>query len=126
MDQNHQDGNGPMGADFVGNGQNDGGAAAIAAAVAAARAVGGHAAGRGVVAAAVRAGVGGGPGAGGLGAGGPGAGRGGGQNQRQQPLAPGGLAAVNQAINNVQLQLQLQQYDHETLVAEGIMDDQAQ
>ena len=106
-----------MGADFVGNGQNDGGAAAIAAAVAAARAVGGHAAGRGVVAAAVRAaGVGGGPGAG----------RGGGQNQRQQPLAPGGLAAVNQAINNVQLQLQLQQYDHETLVAEGIMDDQAQ
>ena len=103
MDQNNQDGNGPnmngvpTGADFV------------AAAVAAARAAGG-----------------------GAGAGGPGVGRGGQnqgqhvQNQGHQPLAPGGLAAVNNALNNVQLQIQLQQYDRETQMAELIIVEQAQ
>ena len=114
MDQNNQVGAGATGADFV------------AAALAAARAAGG-----------------------GAGAGGPGAG-GAGQNQGQgvpnpgqgvpnpgqgvpnpgqgvhRPLAPGGLAAVNNAINNVQLQLQLEQYDRETLMAEDIIAEQAQ
>ena len=93
-------GGGPTGADFV------------AAALAAARAAGG-----------------------GAGAGGPGAG-GAGQNPGQgvpnpgqgvhRPLAPGGLAAVNNAINNVQLQLQLEQYDRETFMAEDIIAQQAQ
>ena len=107
MDQNNQVGAGATGADFV------------AAALAAARAAGG-----------------------GAGAGGPGAG-GAGQNQGQgvpnpgqgvpnpgqgvhRPLAPGGLAAVNNAINNVQLQLQLEQYDRETFMAEDIIAQQAQ
>ena len=110
MDQNHQDRNGPN----VGGGAT--GADFVAAALAVARAAGG------------------GAGAGGHGAGGAGQNQGQGiqnqgqgvQNQGQRPLAPGGLAAVNNAINNVQLQLQLEQYDRETLMAEDIIAEQAQ
>ena len=115
MDQNRQDGNGPTlptGADFV------------AAALAAARAAGG-----------------------GAGAGGPGA-AGGGQNQgQQQPLAPGvpnqaqnqaqnqvqngglapgGLNAVNGALNDIQLQINLAQYDFEITGSDAIILQQGE
>jgi hypothetical protein len=110
MEQNNQDGNGPI----LGGGLT--GADFVAAAVAAARAAGeGGAAARA-----------GGPGAGGVG-----------QNlapgvPHQVPnqvqnggLAPGGLNAVNGALNDIQLQINIAQYDFEIDGSEAIIVQQS-